>query len=35
VEPPDRAKTFGPLTVQYQSKPENALPKAEQNAAAR
>jgi len=29
VEPPDRAKTFGPLTVQYDSKPEAALPKAE------
>lgn len=27
VEPPDRAKTFGPLTVQFQSKPETALPK--------
>jgi hypothetical protein len=26
VEPPDRAKTFGPLTVQFDSKPENALP---------
>lgn len=26
VEPPDRAKTFGPLTVQYQSKEEAALP---------
>ena len=28
VEPPDRAKTFGPLTVQYRSKPEQALPAA-------
>ena len=26
VEPPDRAKTFGPLTVQFDSKPEPALP---------
>ena len=26
VEPPDRAKTFGPLTVQFDSKPESALP---------
>jgi hypothetical protein len=33
VEPPDRAKTFGPLTVQYPSKPEPALPS--QNDAAR
>jgi hypothetical protein len=29
VEPPDRAKTFGPVTVQYESKPEPALPKGE------
>ena len=27
VEPPDRAKTLGPLTVQFRSKPEPALPK--------
>ncbi len=27
VEPPDRAKTFGPLTVQFDSKPQRALPK--------
>lgn len=27
VEPPDRAKTFGPLTIQYDSKSEPALPK--------
>lgn len=26
VEPPDRAKTFGPLTLQFQSKPQRALP---------
>ena len=26
VEPPDRAKTFGPLTIQYDSEPEPALP---------
>ena len=26
VEPPDRAKTFGPLTVQFDSEPEPALP---------
>lgn len=26
VEPPDRAKTLGPLTVKYESKPEAALP---------
>jgi hypothetical protein len=29
VEPPDRAKTFGPLTVQFDSKPERALPKSD------
>jgi hypothetical protein len=29
VEPPDRAKTFGPLTIQYESKPEPALPASE------
>jgi hypothetical protein len=33
VEPPDRAKTFGPLTVQLQSKGEPALPSS--NAAAK
>ena len=26
VEPPDRAKTFGPLTVQFDSETEPALP---------
>jgi hypothetical protein len=26
VQPPDRAKTFGPVTVQYPSKAEPALP---------
>ena len=26
VEPPDRAKTFGPLTVQFDSEREQALP---------
>jgi hypothetical protein len=31
VEPPDRAKTFGPLTVQFQSDPERSLPKPETN----
>jgi hypothetical protein len=35
VEPPDRAKTFGPVTVQYPSKAEPALPAPEQNQAAR
>ena len=34
VKPPARAKTFGPLTVQYPSKPEQALPAPEQNKAA-
>jgi len=29
VEPPDRAKTFGPLTVKYESKPKPALPASE------
>jgi hypothetical protein len=29
VEPPDRAKTFGPLTVQFDSKAEPALPKSD------
>ena len=35
VEPPDRAKTFGPVTIQYPSKAEPALPAPEQNQAAR
>ena len=37
VEPVDRSRSFGPVTVQYESKPERALPKAEpqQNAATR
>ena len=26
IEPPDRAKTFGPLTVQFDSKEKNAPP---------
>ena len=37
VEPSDRAKTFGPLTVQFGSKPKPALPAPtpEQNGGAR
>ena len=36
VEPPDRAKILGPLTMKYESKPETALPagKAQKNQSA-